>query len=166
MTKKITVVSVITLLILAAVFFLRPKKSEVKNIQRTETEKTQTVEENKTGSSGVVPKNYRESSEKYKYQIDVSYPAFQNIADKNTLDSINSQINNRIQQEVDKYIAEARRNKVAAIFGYLTGNYTNSIEGNTLSVKMEMEKYLSGAAKAENYSFDLNYDLKTGKEIN
>ncbi|HLN19423.1 MAG TPA: hypothetical protein VK255_04625 [Patescibacteria group bacterium] len=112
-------------------------------------------------------KNYRESSEKYKYQIDVSYPAFINLAEKNILDSINSQIEKRINQEVDKYIAEARKNKIAAIFGYLTGNYTYSIENNdVLLVKMEMEKYLSGAAKSENYLLELRYNLKTGKQIN
>lgn len=166
MKTKIAIIIFAAIIIIAAVNIFKPKNTKEEASPNQKPEKNPIVIQNKVDNSNVTLKNYRESSEKYKYQIDVSYPAFQNIADKNILDSINTQIDRRIQQEVDKYIAEARRNKIAAIFGYLSGNYTNSVDGNTLSVKMEMERYLSGGPKAETYSFEMNYDLKTGKQIN
>ena len=113
-----------------------------------------------------IQKNYGESSEKYKYQIQFVYPYFEGQIDKKILDSINAQIEKKTQVEVDKYIAEARKNMVAPIPGYLTGKYEYSIESdNILSIKIEMEKILSGAPNSQTIQVVWNYDLKSGKEI-
>lgn len=111
-------------------------------------------------------KNYGESSEKYKYQIQFVYPYFDGQIDKKILDSINAQIEKKTQAEVDKYIVEARKNKIAPVPGYLTGKYEYSIESdNILSIKIEMEKILSGAPNSQTIQVVWNYDLKSGKEI-
>jgi len=162
----IILVVIVILLTLGVFFIFRSERSE----PTKETVSPPLTTEKKTekvaiDQSAATAKNYRESSEKYKYQIDVSYPVFNGSADKKILDIINSQIEKSVNMEVDKYIAEARKNKIAAIFGYLTGNYTYSVgDGNILSVKMEMEKYLSGAANPHTYSIILNYDLVSGKQ--
>ena len=111
-------------------------------------------------------KNYGEASEKYKYQIQVNYPLFDGMDNKEIQDSINSQIEKRANLEIDKYIAEARKNKIAPIFGYLIGNYKYSvISDRTLSVNMEMEKYLSGAPNSQNLNIVLSYNLESGEQI-
>lgn len=162
----IILVAAVILLALGVIFIFRPKPSK-----ETATPPTPPVTENETGKiakdqSAATAKNYQESSEKYKYQIAVVYPFFNSLADKKILDIINSQIDKSVQVEVDSYIAEARKNKIAPSFGYLTGNYTYSVsDGKILSVKLEMEKLLSGAAHPDNYQVILNYDLSSGKQI-
>ncbi|MFA6047320.1 MAG: hypothetical protein WCV59_02250 [Parcubacteria group bacterium] len=165
--KKYIYIILVIIIVLAAVFFI----SRSKPSKETATPPATPVAENKAekiveDQSAATAKNYQESSEKYKYQIAVVYPFFDSLADKKILDSINSQIDKSVQLEVDKYIAEARKNKIAPSFGYLTGNYTYSVsDGKVLSVKLEMEKLLSGGADPSNYSVTLNYDLENGRQI-
>lgn len=166
MKKIILIIFLILFLVLAvlAIFFLR--KSD-KNIS---SEEPQAVAENKVENTGpsikATPKNYGESSEKYKYQIQFVYPFFEGLDDKKIQDSINMQVEKKSQVEIDKYIAEARKNKIAPIFGYLTAKYDFSVESdNILSIKIEMEKYLSGASSPQSIQAIWNYDLKTGNEI-
>jgi uncharacterized membrane protein len=162
--KKIIIIAILALLAVSAFFIFRPKNPE----ETAAPEPAAEIKPEKIvpDQSQATAKNYRESSEKYKYQIDVSYPVFSTLADKKILDAINSQIEQDVQKEIDSYIAEARRNKIAPTFGYLTGKYEYSVEGGkTISVRLDLEKILSGSTSPQNISVTLNYDLESGKKI-
>lgn len=170
MRKKVIIFIFILVLIFVTFvfFFLRSDKKESSPLAPSYQleNKTGGIEpNNQSANIQATSKNYRESSEKYKYQIDVSYPFFDSLEDKKAMDAINMQLEKEIQKEIDKYIAEARKNKIAPAFGYLTGNYEYSAtDDNTLSVKVSMEKYLSGAANPNNFFLTFNYDLGSGKQ--
>lgn len=162
--KKIIIIAILALLAVSAFFIFQPKTPKETIMPAPVAEKK--AEKVAPDQSQAIAKNYRESSEKYKYQIDVSYPAFESLADKKILDAINIQIEKDVQKEVDRYIAEARKNKIAPTFGYLTGKYEYSVEGGkTLSVKLDLEKILSGSTSSQNISVILDYDLESGKKI-
>ena len=162
--KKIIIIIILALLAVSAFFIFRPKTPKETAAPPPTTEKKS--EKIVPDQSQATAKNYRESSEKYKYQIDVSYPAFSSLAEKKILDAINSQIERDVQKEVDSYIAEARKNKIAPTFGYLTGKYEYSVEGGkTISVRLDLEKILSGSTSPQNISVILNYDLESGEKI-
>jgi len=167
MKKKIIISLLALILISSAIILFFSRANEVSAPApsapvQSET-KTETI---KPDASNATSKNYQESSEKYKYQISVNYPFFDGSADKKIMDAINSQIEKDVQMEVDRYIAEARRNKIAPTFGYLTGNYTYSVTPeNVLSIKIEMEKYLSGGEKSQSFTVTFNFDLASGKRI-
>jgi hypothetical protein len=166
--KKKIIISFLALILISAlliIFFSRTKKVNAPTPSAPDQMETKT-ETIKPDESKAVSKNYQESSEKYKYQISVNYPFFDGLAEKKIMDAINSQIEKDVQVEVDRYIAEARRNKIAPTFGYLTGNYTYSVTPeNVLSIKIEMEKYLSGGEKPQSFIVTLNFDLASGKQI-
>lgn len=167
MKKKIFLSLSALILISAALIFFFSRTNKAKapapSVQPQPETKAETAKPNETNATA---KNYRESSEKYKYQIDVSYPFFEGLADQKITGSINSQIDKAVQAEVDKYIAEARRNKISPIFGYLTGKYTYSVTPeNVLSIKIEIEKYLSGGANPQSFVVALDYDLGSGKQL-
>jgi hypothetical protein len=167
--KNKIIISFLALILISAafiIFFSRTKKANAPEqppaIVQPET-KTETI---KPDASKATSKNYQESSEKYKYQISVNYPFFDGLAEKKIMDAINSQIEKDVQVEVDRYIAEVRRNKISPTFGYLTGNYTYSVTTEKiLSVKIEMEKYLSGGEKSQSFIVALDFDLGSGKKI-
>jgi hypothetical protein len=166
--KKKIIISFLALILISAtfiIFFSRTKKANAPAPSATAQMETKT-ETTKSDASNAASKNYQESSEKYKYQISVNYPFFDGLAEKKIMDAINSQIEKDVQVEVDRYIAEARRNKIAPTFGYLTGNYTYSVTTeNVLSIKIELEKYLSGGEKSQSFVVTFNFDLASGKKI-
>jgi hypothetical protein len=167
MKKKIIISLLAFILISVAfvIFFSRTKKANAPAPSAPDKMETKT-ETIKPDASNATSKNYQESSEKYKYQISVNYPFFDGLAEKKIMDAINSQIEKDVQVEVDRYIAEARRNKIAPTFGYLTGNYIYSVTPeNALSIRIEMEKYLSGGASPQSFIVTLNFDLASGKQI-
>lgn len=166
--KKKIIISLLALIMISVALIIFLPQTTKENIPapsvpvQSET-KTETI---KPDENKATPKNYQESSEKYKYQISVNYPFFDGLAEKKIMDAINSQIEKDVQVEVDRYIAEARRNKISPTFGYLTGNYTYSVAPeNVLSVKIELEKYLSGGEKTQSFTVTLNFDLANGKQI-
>jgi hypothetical protein len=167
MKKKIIISLLAPVLISMAliIFFSRAKKVDAP-APSAPTQSETKKETIKPDASNATSKNYQESSEKYKYQISVNYPFFDGLADNKIIDAINSQIEKDVQVEVDRYIAEARRNKIAPTFGYLTGNYTYSVTTeNALSVKIDLEKYLSGGEKPQSFTVTLDFDLGSGKKI-
>lgn len=165
--KKIIIILIFVLLLALAAFFAFSHWTNNKDVPTTSSPAI--VENKKEDVEPIVKavqKNYGEGSEKYKYQIQFVYPYFEGQIDKKNLDSINMQIEKKVQVEVDKYIAEARRNKITPIPGYLTGKYEYSIEpDNILSIKIEMEKILSGQSNVQTIQAVWNFDLKSGKEI-
>lgn len=168
MKKKIIISLLALVLIFSAliIFFSRAKKVDAPAQPSAMVQPETKAEATKPDASNATSKNYQESSEKYKYQISVNYPFFDGLAEKKIMDAINSQIEKDVQVEVDRYIAEARRNKISPTFGYLTGNYTYSVTPeNVLSIKIELEKYLSGGVSPQSFTFTLEYDLKSGKQI-
>jgi hypothetical protein len=166
--KKKVIISLLALILISSaiiIFFSRTKKVDAPAPSAPAQMETKT-EAIKPDENKATSKNYQESSEKYKYQISVNYPFFDGLADKKIMDAINSQIEKDVQVEVDRYIAEARRNKIAPTFGYLTGNYTYSVTTEKiLSIKIEMEKYLSGGEKPQSFVVTLDFDLGSGKQI-
>lgn len=169
--KKKVFLSVFVLIPALTAYFVFFQKSIKKNVstqpeQIQPESKTEDAKSDTADEITAISKNYSESSEKYKYQISINYPFFENLPDKKIADLINSQIETQVQKEVDKYIAEARRNKITPAFGYLTGNYEYFVSyENILSVKIEGEKYLSGATGISVFFIDLNYNLKSGEQI-
>lgn len=160
----------ISVLIFAGIFVFFPQSEKKDTLAPAVSSQPEAKAENaaptQAQNNKAASKNYSESSEKYKYQISINYPAFQDIADKKITDAINAQIETKVQAEIDKYIAEARRNKISPNFGYFTGNYEYSVTPeNVLSVKIEGQKYLSGAASAQDFSFSISFDLASGKQI-
>jgi hypothetical protein len=166
--KKKILISISVLVLISAtiiIFFSRTKKADAPapSTPAQMEAKTETI---KPDASNATSKNYQESSEKYKYQISVNYPFFDSLAEKKIMDAINSQIEKDVHTEVDRYIAEARRNKIAPAFGYFTGNYTYSVTpANVLSIKIELEKYLSGGEKPQSFVVTFDFDLGSGKQI-
>jgi hypothetical protein len=167
MQKKIIISLSALILISAALILFFSRANEVSTPAPSTPAQMETkTETTKPDISNATSKNYQESSEKYKYQISVNYPSFDGLADKKIMDAINSQIEKDAQVEVDKYIAEARRNKISPTFGYLTGNYTYSVTPeNVLSIKIELEKYLSGGEKSQSFTVILDFDLGSGKQV-
>ena len=170
MKNKIFFLFFALVLIFVTLFVIFPKSAK-KNVStpsasNQEENKTKETKSDDANNIQATPKNYRESSEKYKYQISVNYPFFENLPDKKIRDLINSQTETKVQEEIDLYIAQARRNKITPAFGYLTGDYEYSIASeNILSIKIEGEKYLSGATDSQNFSISIDYDLGNGKQI-
>lgn len=167
MKKKIVIFFLALVLISVAliIFFSRTNRVNAPAPSAPAQPETK-AEAAKLNETKTTAKNYRESSEKYKYQIDISYPFFESLTDQKITDAINSQIDKGVQAEVDRYIAEARKNKIAPTFGYFTGDYEYSVSPEKiLSVKIELEKYLSGGANPQGLTVTLDYDLESGKQL-
>jgi len=169
MKKKLFLFLLILIFILVALAIFFPhatKENDSPSPVLVTTLPEKKIEETKSDNIKATSKNYGEASEKYKYQIDFNYPFFDGQDNKKIMDTINSQVEKNVQVEVDKYIAEARKNKIAPIFGYLVGTYEYSVSSDKLlSVKIEMEKYLSGGARPQILHVTWNFDLESGKQI-
>lgn len=112
----------------------------------------------------------KETDPKNRFTIDVSYPQFETLQNKQSQTMLNTDIKNMMDKQVDVFKREVSQNTPPAqlkdVQAELIITYeTLQANDNTVSLQFQIMDSQIGAAHPNNYNQVFNFDVKTGKQL-